>query len=167
MKSVLRTLAALAVAVLLAAGARAEDKKEVKKGAAKPKRDPFAAVFSFPKSITLDDAQKAKVEALRKEYTPKMEAAQAKFEKIMTPERRKAQAEAIKAARAAGKKGRELGEAANAALKLSPEEQAQMKELNQGRIKLFMEIQKKKMELLTPEQREAVRPKKRTEKKEK
>jgi hypothetical protein len=157
-KTVLRTVVALSVAAVLTIGGRAEDKKK-----AAPKKDPYAGFFSFSKMVAsklaLTNDQKAKLNDLRKEYTPKLEEADAKISKIMTPERRKAAADAAKEAKAAGKKGKDLAAAVQAALKLSQEEQDQLKQANQARGKLVSEIVKKKMALLTDEQKALLRPK--------
>jgi hypothetical protein len=158
MKTVLRTVVVLSVAAVLAISGRAQEKKK-----AAPKKDPYAGFFSFPKMVesklALTNDQKAKLQDLRKEYTPKLEEVDAKIGKVMTPERRKAAADAAKEAKAAGKKGKDLAAAVQAALKLSDEEQAQLKQANQARAKLVGEIVKKKLALLTDEQKALLRPK--------
>jgi hypothetical protein len=161
-KTVMRTVIVLGVAALLAASGRADEQKAEKK--AKPKGEPFAAVFSFPKSIQLDDKQKEAVAGLKKEYTPQLEELRGKRVKIITPERQKAMAEAVKAAKAEGKKGKELNEARLAALKLTDEEKGQLKELDQAQLKLAKEIGQKKMALLTDEQKASLKPKKKESK---
>lgn len=158
MKTVVRSLFVFCAAALFVAAASAEDKKAAKKQ--KPKAEPFANVFTFPKKITLDEKQQTQLAALKKEYTPRLVEIHARFEKIMTPERRKAAAAARKEALAAGKKGKEVGEAVSAALKLSDSEKAEMKSINQARSKLVKEINQKKMALLTDEQKALLKPKK-------
>jgi hypothetical protein len=149
----------LGVAALLVASGRAEEKK------AKAKAVPYAGLFSFPKNkIELTDQQKEKLEALRKEYTPQLQEIDAKIKKILTPERQKAAEAAVKTAKEAGKKGKELAEARNAALNLSAEEKAQLKELSEPRGKLVKEIVGKKQALLTDEQKAALAPKKKENK---
>lgn len=166
-KTIVRTVALLCVAALLAVSGQAADKKEVKKE--RPKADRTGYAFTFPKQIKLDDKQQEKLNALKQEYRPKLESIHARMAKFMTPERQKAAAAARKAARDAGKKGREIGEAVKAALKFSKEEEAQMREINQEHGKLLREIQQKKLALLTSEQRALLKPKTkdRTEKKDK
>jgi len=153
MRLVARTLALLCLAALLASPVFAEKKKEA------ARRDPNAAAFALPKTIKLDAAQQTKFDDLKKEYGPRLTELNQKFAKIMTPERRKTQAEAQKAARAEGKKGKELQEAVRTALKLSPEEEAQFKELQQARTKLNREIKQKLTDLLTDEQKEQLKKK--------
>lgn len=153
MRLVARTLTLLCLAALLASPALAEKKKE------KPKADPNAAAFALPKTIKLDAAQQTKLDDLKKEYGPRLTELNQKFAKIVTPERRTAQAEARKAAQAEGKKGKELQAAVMAALKLTPEEETQFKELQQTRTKLNREIKQKLTDLLTDEQKEQLKPK--------
>src|SRR4051794_7367579 len=122
MYSVTRTLSVLALALALAGLSWAGQKQEEKKPA-----DPYAKVFSFPKEIKLTDEQAAKLADLKKDYTPKLEEADKKIDAVLTPERKKVSQEATKKAKDEGKKGKEVQEAVNAALKLGDEEQ-QLKE---------------------------------------
>jgi hypothetical protein len=156
-KTVVRGLFVFCAAALLAAPAAAEDKKPVKE---KPKAEPHAGVFAFPKAIKLDEKQQAKLAELKKEYTPKLVEIHARLDKIMTPERKKAAAAARKEAKAAGKKGKEIGEAVGAVLKLSDSEKAEVKAINKDHSKLVKEINQKKMALLTDEQKALLKPKK-------
>lgn len=158
MKTAVRTLVALSLVVLLATFARAEDKKEAKKPAKQP-----APAISFPKQITLDEKQQTALDALNKEYGPQLKELSARENKILTPERRKAGNEAAKAAKADGKKGKEIAEARDAAWKLSDDEKAQLKEINTARGKLMKEVNKKKAAILTDAQKEQLKPKKKKE----
>jgi hypothetical protein len=151
-KTAVRTVVALSLVVLLAAFARAEDKKAGKK---KPKKEPAPAI-SFPKKIKLDEKQQAALTALNAEYGPQLKALNMRENKILTPERRKAGNQAAKAAKAEGKK---VGPAVEAAWKLSAEEKTQLKEIRTERGKLNKEINKKKMALLTAEQKEQLKAK--------
>lgn len=111
--------------------------------------------FTFPKGIELSADQKEKVAALKKEYAPKIEESFKGVNKIMTPERRKARQEAEKQAKADGKKGKELQAAVAEAVKLTDDE----KQIVANHNKLLGEINKKKLELLTAEQKEKLKPK--------
>jgi hypothetical protein len=164
MRLFVRTLFALCLATMLVVPALAADKadkKPQKKPVAKPANN---LLFSFPKAIKLDAGQQEKLEALKKEYTPKLTELTAKQAKIMTPERIKARQEATAAAKKAGKKGKELAEAAQAALNLSKEEQKELAQTRGQFVKLVQEINKKKMALLTDEQKALLKPKKPTKK---
>jgi len=153
MRSLLRCLSVSALALLFVPAVRAEEKKEDKKPA------PFANVFTFPKTITLTDDQQKKLDDLKKEYTPKLEELKKATDVIMTPERVKAQKEAIDKAKADGKKGKELTEAGQAALKLTEDETKKLADTKAAQNKLNAEISKKKTDLLTEEQRKALQPK--------
>jgi hypothetical protein len=158
-KTLVRGLFVFCAAALLAATASAEDKK-VEKKPAKPKAEPFAHLFSFPKQIKLDEKQQTQLADLKKEYTPKLVEIHARLDKIMTPERKKTADTARKEAKAAGKKGKEIGEAVDAALKLSDSEKAELKASNKEHSKLVKEIREKKTALLTAEQKALLKPKK-------
>jgi hypothetical protein len=160
-KSLLRRLSVCALALVFAIPASAEDKKkpdEVKKPA------PFAGVFAFPKTVTLTEDQQRKLDELRKDYTPKLEELKKKSDSILTADRLTAQKEALAKAKAEGKKGKELNDAGTAALKLNEDEAKQLAETKAAQGKLMAEINKKKMELLTDEQKKALQPKPKTDK---
>lgn len=156
MRLAVTLLSALCLAILLSTAASADEAKAKKD---EPKKDAYAQVFSFPKEVKLTKDQEEKLAQLRKEYTPKLDEAAAKLAKVMTPERQKVAAAARKEATTAGKKGKELQEAVDAALKLSKEEQEQLKAANQERNKLNKEINEKKTALLTEEQKAAIKAK--------
>jgi hypothetical protein len=154
MKLAVRVLSVCCLAVLLGA-TPAQDKKSAKKA----KNDPLSAAFAMPKKITLDEKQQAKLEELKKEYTPKLKELFEKLDKILTPERVKAADAARDVAVAEGKKKKELTELYEQALKLSAEEKAQRKEIQAALKKLQAEIRTKKIDLLTEEQKDAFKPK--------
>jgi len=156
MRLAVRILSVFWLAALLGA-AQADEKKPDKKGP--DKKDPNAAVFAFPKQIKLDEKQQAKVEELKKEYTPKLNELNDKLAKILTPERVKSASEARKAAAKDGKTKKEQAQAFEEALKLNDDEKAQRKDIEQARKKLQAEIRTKKLALLTDEQKEAIKPK--------
>jgi Spy/CpxP family protein refolding chaperone len=109
--------------------------------------------------LELTAEQKEKVEALNKEYGPKLKEARAKMDGIVTDEQRKARMQAIKGAKEAGKKGKELRKAVEAAVQLTDEQKAQMAEVKKAMGPLQREIREKFMALLTPEQKEAIKEK--------
>ena len=109
------------------------------------------------KGLDLTDAQKSQVEDLVKEYAPKFKAAKEEVGAILTPDQKKAYAAAAKAARAEGKKGREVAEAARAAANLTAEEKAKLAETKKEMGPLHKEFHEKLMEILTPAQREQLR----------
>lgn len=155
MRRVSLALALLGVLALVTGTAAAEEKKADTKKAAKASD----TAFTFPKQVQLTDEQKTKLEELKKEYGPKLDAIDARFGAIMTPERQKTAAEARKKAAADGKKGKELQEAVAAALNLPAEDQAKLKEAMAERSKLMQEITPKKTALLTDDQKAQLKPK--------
>jgi len=158
-RSLLRCLPVFAFALVFTLAASAEDKKK----ADEPKKPaPFANVFTFPKTVTLAADQQKKLDELKKEYTPKLEELKKQQDAILTADRVKAQKEALAKAKADGKKGKELNEAGQAALKLTEAETKQLAESKMAQSKLMGEINKKKMEVLTDEQKKALQPKPKT-----
>ena len=120
-------------------------------------RGPTAGMPGFPdffKNLNLSDAQKAKLADLRKEYEPKFKANHEKMESILTAEQKKARDEAVKAAIAAGKKGKEIFDAAGAAMKLTDDQKTKMADAWKQAGALFKEFGEKFRAFLTPEQKE-------------
>ena len=155
MKLAVRALSVCCLAMLLGA-APAQDKKSEKK---KSKDDPISAAFAIPKKITLDEKQQAKLEELKKEYTPKLKELYEKLDKILTPEKVKAADAARDVAAAEGKKKKEQKEVYEQALKLTDEEKAQRKQILSALEKLQEEIRTKKTGMLNEEQKEALKRK--------
>lgn len=147
MRRTILVLSLLGLLLLLNGRAAAQDKR-------------IDAAFAFPRQVQLTDDQKAKLENLKKEYGPKLAEADTRVTGVMTPERQKAAAEVRKKATSEGKKGKDVQDAVNAALNLSADEQAKFREATAARAKLAQEINKKKLELLTEEQKAQLKPKK-------
>jgi hypothetical protein len=150
----LRCLSVAALALGFAAAVSAEEKKADDK-----KPAPFAAMFAFPKTITLTEDQQKKLDELKKEFTPKFTELKTKVDPIMTADRVKAQKEAVEKAKADGKKGKDVADAGTAALKLTEAETKTLAETKAANAKINAELTKKKMEILTDEQKKALQPK--------
>ncbi|MBA3312468.1 MAG: Spy/CpxP family protein refolding chaperone [Planctomycetota bacterium] len=155
MKTALRSLTVFAVvcgmSLPLAAApnaGKADGKKKADKAAAVP-----AAMYKLPETITLTDEQKTKVEALKKEYTPKFQALAKKGNDILTKEQKMARREAMKEAKAADKKPKEVQAAAQEAMQLSDAQKEQMGKVKEETTKLRTEMENKVVALLTPEQK--------------
>jgi Spy/CpxP family protein refolding chaperone len=146
MKSVAKNLLMLVLVLVIAAPlAAAEGDKKKKK---KPGKRPAAgARIQIPKGIELSDEQKEKVAALKKEYGPKVVAARKKM--ALGKDARKARGEALKKAKADGKKGKELRAAVDAAAPLTDEQKAAQAEMQA----LQKEIRAAVVALLTDEQK--------------
>jgi len=144
-----RNFVMVALAIVIACPAFAADKKAKKE----PPCPADMRITQWTTGMTLTDAQKATFAELKKEYGPKL-AEVAKKMPVLTPEQKKAQAEAMKAAKDAGKKGREMTEAVNAAVKLTDEQKAQQAEARKAMAPIEKELREKVVAALTPEQKE-------------
>jgi hypothetical protein len=126
---------------------------------AKKKAPPCPATQRIDKitaGLTLTDAQKKSLTALKKEYGPKLTAAIKQCD-VTTPEQKKAAAEARKEAKAAGKKGKEVQQAVDAAVKLTAEQKTKMADTHKKVGCLDKELKQKVLALLTPEQKDQLK----------
>ena len=144
MKNVLKTVTLLALALVIAVPMSAQEKK--KKKGKKGARNPLAAVVKKVHDAGADEATVEKVEALAKEYGPKLTEANKGLGDVLKQRR-----EATAKAKADGKTGKDLQAAVNAAVKLTDEQQAAMKKAQSIR----QEFNKAVVALLTPEQAKA------------
>jgi Spy/CpxP family protein refolding chaperone len=152
---IVRTLVVLVVALLLAVPGLAAEKK------AKSKTPPCPAaqrVERIVHGLTLTAEQTAKLDELKKEYGPKLADAIKKSE-VMTPEMKKARDEAAKTAKAAGKKGKELNAAIDAAGTLTADQKAQASQAKKQISALEKELREKVVAQLTAEQKEKINKK--------
>ena len=78
------------------------------------------------KGLNLTDDQKAKVDTLKTEYRAKFKAA---ADTVLTADQQKARDDAVKAAKAEGKKGPEVWKAAIQAVKPTDDQKAKFKEV--------------------------------------
>jgi Spy/CpxP family protein refolding chaperone len=107
--------------------------------------------------INLTDDQKSKLAELKKEYAPKQKEIADKLAAVPTAEQKKARDEAMKEARDAGKRGPEVREAIQAAMKLTDAQKAEMGKLRKAQGELDKEIREKVTKVLTPEQQETLK----------
>ena len=144
----------LVVALLITCPALAAGKKcEVKKAAACPAAQ---RVDKMVQGLTLTDDQKASLTAVKKEYGPKLVAAIKKMD-VKTPDQKKAFAAAAKEAKAAGKTGKDVSQAANAAVTLTDEQKTQLGDPKKEIGALEKALRKKVMAVLTPEQKQELK----------
>jgi hypothetical protein len=118
--------------------------------------DAFQRFFTLPE-IEFSEDQQMKVQEIRKEFVPKLTENQKKWDGVITPEQVQARRDALQKARSEGKEGRELQNAANAAVKLTDEQREQRAAVQKERDELSAQIRTKLIALLTEEQRRAVR----------
>ena len=147
MKKTITILSACLLTVAFAAPAVEADKKK--------KKTPTAV--KVPKSIELSADQKAKVDALNKEFGPKLAECRKKAASIITADQKKARAEAMKKAKADGKKGKELRAVVNAAVAITADQKAQQSECKKAMGALNKEIRTQFAALLTDEQKAKIK----------
>jgi hypothetical protein len=121
-----------------------------------PKEPPLPGPFKFPPKITLTPQQQAQVEALAKEYGPRLKALDDAKEQVYTPQQRDARKAAREKAHAAGLRGKEAAQQVEAAVTLSADQKARLAELDKQKKALDAEIHAKLAALLTAEQRAAL-----------
>ena len=109
------------------------------------------------KDLNLTDDQKAKLADLQKQYAPKLKDLAQTREKIFSEDQKKARKEAVEAARAAGKRGRDVWQAAEAAMKLTDAQKAKVADVRKTGQTLNKEIMDKVNKLLTPEQQDVLK----------
>ena len=143
---------ALAAGLVLASNLSAADTGCGKKACDKAAKAKKHAMLDFLKGITLTDDQQTKVDALAKDYQPKFKANADKAAAVITPEQKKAREDAVKAAKAEGKKGKELGKVAAAAVTLTDEQKSTLADVSKAGKSLSKEFHDKVIALLTPEQ---------------
>ena len=163
MKRTLQGLLVLTLAVVLAMPAMAAEEKKKKKK--KGRKAPVAV--RVPKSITLTDDQKKQVAAINKEFGPKLAEVQKAVNGVISKEQRQARNAANKKAKADGVKGKARNAAIQAALNLTDDQKAKMKELTKKRQDVQKAARAKFVEILTAEQKAKLPKKKKGKKKKK
>ena len=112
-------------AVFAAQDSQGQEKK-------KKKNDPAAAMKKKLDDAGLGADALEKAKKIVDEHAPKIAEAQAKVDSILTDEQKKARGAAQKAAKDAGKKGKEAQAEVTAALKLTDEQKGKMDEANKA-----------------------------------
>lgn len=147
------------LALAICAAAEAQDAQAGKQGKkAKAKATP--AAFVLPAEITLSAEQQGKLDELKQQYETKLADAQQKVNGVFTAEQKAARKAARKDAVAAGKKGKELSAAVEAAVQLSDEQKANLAAAQKEARKLQAEVRKQVVALLTDEQKQLLTVKK-------
>lgn len=154
MRKLARTILLFALVAAVAAPAMAQNKKKGKKKRGRKGRRNVALVFRLPRAVTatLTADQKSKLQAINKEYRPKLLELRKKQGEVLTAEQKATLAKAVE-----GKKGRERGAALRAARKsitLSSDQKKQQAALRKQERALRAEINKKVNSVLTDEQKE-------------
>ena len=121
-----------------------------------PQQAAFQQAFTL-RGVEFMEAQRAKVDEIRKKYVPKLAGIQKKQQSIFTEEQMRARREAYRVAREAGKEGREVQKAAEAAFTLTDDQKKQLAAIQRERAELTAQIQTELRALLTREQRSQLR----------
>jgi Spy/CpxP family protein refolding chaperone len=145
MKTIIHTLSLLLLIFAVITPTFSADKAKKKK--------PAAVAIKAPKGVELTTDQKAKLDALSKEFGPKLAACRKEASGIITKDQKKARAAAFKAAKAAGKEGKELRAAAEAAFNVSEDQKTKLAECKKAMGTLQKEVRAKMVSILTKEQK--------------
>jgi len=148
MKTIIHSLSLLLLAFAVITPTFADDK--AKKG---KKKKPAPVAIKVPSGVILNEDQRAKLAALNKEFGPKLAACRKDAAGIITADQRKARAAALKEAKAAGKKGKELREAAEAAFNVNEEQKTKLAECKKAMGALQKEVRAGLAAILTDEQK--------------
>ena len=157
MKSFLsKMLVASCVVAIVAALFAAQDSQGQEKKKKKGGNDPTAKLRAKLDSAELPADVLEKAKKVVDEHAPKIKEAQAAVDSILTDEQKKARSAAQKAAKDAGKKGKEAQDEVNAALKLTDEQKTKMEEAQKALTAAQGDMNKALREVLSEEQQEKV-----------
>ena len=145
MKTIIHILSLFLLAFAVGAPTFAADKAKKKK--------PAVVAVKVPKGITLNEDQRGKLAALNKEFGPKLAACRKEAAGIITADQKKARAVAVKEAKTAGKKGKEIREAAEAAVNITGEQKTKQAECKKAMGALQKEIRAGLTAILTDAQK--------------
>jgi Spy/CpxP family protein refolding chaperone len=156
MKTVRVVLALVACVAMVGTLAAAEGRKPGGRGPGGGRGfgDPTARIDFMVRDLDLTDAQKATIEDIKKEFGPKLKAAQEKQDSILTEEQKKARAEAFQKARESGEGFRNMREAIEKALNLTDAQKKDMDAARKASEELNKALMEKITSMLTPEQKE-------------
>jgi Spy/CpxP family protein refolding chaperone len=155
---------ALAIALLIALPAAAQEKKAAK-GKSK-KISPTAQLMlrigklrEALEELDVTTEQQEQLQKIREELGPKMEAAFGKMREILTEDQHNTVRESMQKARDAGKEGRELVLAVESSIELTDEQKEKLDKVVEEMRPLHRQMMKKVMGILTPEQQEKMKEK--------
>jgi len=149
MKKILTACVVLGLAFVMTGFAADEAKKDKKKAG----NDPTAGLVKKATDEGLPEDAIAKIKTAAAEHGPKLKEAQAKVDSILTDEQKKARGEATKAAKAAGKKGKEAKADVDAALKLTDEQKKSIEASQKQLEECMAAFRKAATDSLTDEQK--------------
>uniref|UniRef100_A0A7C4QPP8 Periplasmic heavy metal sensor n=1 Tax=Schlesneria paludicola TaxID=360056 RepID=A0A7C4QPP8_9PLAN len=152
MRSIVAKVVLTVLCVGIAAGSVAVAQDAQKKG---KKNTPGAnsSVFQLPKEVSLTAEQETKLDALKKEFGPKLAEVQKKLDDLLSPEQKQARKDAAAKAKSEKLKGKAAQEAIFGALKLSPEQKEKYEAAQKELQELQAKVRAKMAEFLTDEQK--------------
>ena len=150
-----RIVLILAVAVLIASPVWAQKKAAAKKPAPCPADQ---RICKLVEGLELTADQKTKLDALKKEFGPKLVAAM-KTGDVLTADQKKARREAEQKAKADGKTGKDLLKAVAEAVTLTEDQKAKQAESRKAVGALAKDLEKAAMAVLTDEQKATLKKK--------
>jgi len=145
MKTIIHALSLLLLAFAVITPTFAADKAKKKK--------PAPVAVKAPMGVALTADQQAKLDALNKEFGPKLAACRKEASGIITTDQKKARAAAFKAAKAAGKEGKELRAVTGAAFNVSEDQKTKLAECKKAMGTLQKEVRSKMVSILTKDQK--------------
>ena len=159
MKTVRNVLALVVGVAIVGTLAAAEGRKPGGRGPGGPGGgrgfgDPTARIDFMVRGLDLTDAQKAKIEDIKKEFGPKLKAAQEKQDSILTEEQKKARAEVFQKAQESREGFRNMRETIDKALNLTDAQKKDMEAARKASEELNKTLMDKVTSVLTPEQKE-------------
>lgn len=153
-----RTMLALVVCVALVSSVSAAEQRQTRapEGGRGRMTDAAARVDMMLRNLELTDAQKTQIEDIKKEFGPKLKAAQEKIDSILTDEQKKARAEAMQKARESREGWQTMRETIDKALNLTDAQKKDMETARTASMELNRDLMQKIMAVLTAEQRETL-----------
>jgi hypothetical protein len=142
---------AIIAALFAAQDSQGQEKKKKKGGG-----DPTAKLKAKLDMAELPADVLEKAKKIVEEHAPKIKEAQAKVDAVLTDEQKKARSAAQKAAKDAGKKGKEAQDEVNAALKLTDEQKTKLEEAQKALAAANADLNKALGEVLSDEQKAKV-----------
>ncbi len=156
MKTVRGVLAFAVCVAVVGVLSAAEGQGPGRRGQGGPGRgfgDPTARIDFMVRGLDLTDAQKAKIEDIKKEFGPKFKAAQEKQDSILTDEQKKARTEARQKARESRESFQNMRETIEKAMKLTDEQKKKLDEARKATEELNTALREKVTSILTDEQK--------------
>ncbi|MDB4671833.1 hypothetical protein OAF34_06825 [Pirellulaceae bacterium] len=140
----------LAAVVLTTSTSAQDEKKKKRQNGSGQIQSQLMGAF---KSVEMSEEQKKKMVEVAKKFSGQILQLRKDTQAILSPEQRKSRQQAMKEAKAAGKKGKEIVDAANASAGIDKEIVAKLKEIQKKSQAIQKEARTALMALLSDEQK--------------